>query len=64
MAGVSTRFYRRADLTLQFVATHHQGRLAQYFSCIVQRAKLGGMDEIGYLPFGRDDANLSVSIIG
>ena len=40
MAGISTRFISAADLTLQLVAAHHQGRLAQYFSRVVQRSKL------------------------
>ena len=30
------------------------GRLVQYFSRVVQRAKLVVIHEIGYLPFGRD----------
>lgn len=49
----SFRFIPVADLTLQLVAAHHQGRLAQYFSRVVQRSKLLVIDEIGYLPFGR-----------
>lgn len=63
MAGISTRFISAADLTLQLVAAHHQGRLAQYFSRVVQRSKLLVIDEIGYLPFGRDEANLFFNVI-
>lgn len=63
MAGISTRFISAANLTLQLVAAHHQGRLAQYFSHVVQRAKLLAIDEIGYLPFGRDEANLFFNVI-
>jgi len=59
MAGISTRFTSAADLTLQLVAAHHQGRLAQYFSRVVQRSKLLLIDEIDYLPFGRDETNCS-----
>ncbi|WLI39169.1 IS21-like element helper ATPase IstB [Pseudomonas hefeiensis] len=63
MAGISTKFITAADLTLQLVAAHHQGRLAQYFSRVVQRSKLLVIDEIGYLPFGRDEANLFFNVI-
>lgn len=48
---------------MQLVAAHHQGRLAQYFSRVVQRSKLLVIDEIGYLPFGRDEANLFFNVI-
>lgn len=61
--GISTKFITAADLTLQLVAAHHQGRLAQYFSRVVQRSKLLVIDEIGYLPFGRDEANLFFNVI-
>jgi DNA replication protein DnaC len=61
--GVIGETYNIADLTLQLVAAHHQGRLAQYFSRVVQRAKLLVIDEIGYLPFGRDEANLFFNVI-
>ncbi|WP_158244431.1 MULTISPECIES: IS21-like element helper ATPase IstB [unclassified Pseudomonas] len=63
MAGISTRFISAADLTLQLVAAHHQGRLAQHFSRVIQRSKLLVIDEIGYLPFGRDEANLFFNVI-
>jgi DNA replication protein DnaC len=49
MAGISTRFISAADLTLQLIAAHQQGRLAQYFSRVVQRSKLLVIDEVGYL---------------
>lgn len=62
IAGISTRFISAADLTSQLVAADHQGRLAQYFSRVVQRAKLL-VDEIDYLPFGRDEAYLFFNVI-
>lgn len=62
MASISTKFISTADLTSQLVAAHHQGRLAQYFSRAVQRSKLLVIDEIGYLPFGRDEANLFFNV--
>lgn len=50
-------------MSLQLVAAHHQGRLAQYFSRAVQCSKLLVIDEIGYLPLGRDEANLCFNVI-
>lgn len=63
IAGISTRFISAADLTLQLVAADQQDRLAQYFSRVVQRAKLLMIDEIDYLPFGRDEAYLFFNVI-
>lgn len=63
MAGLSTRFISAADLTMQLVAAHHQGRLSHYFSRIVQHPTLLVIDEVGYLPFGRDEANLFFNVV-
>jgi len=52
------RFLRR-----QLAAAHQRGRLKQYFNRAVLGPKLLVVDEIGYLPFGRDEANLFFSVI-
>ncbi|KWS99206.1 IS21-like element ISPsy4 family helper ATPase IstB, partial [Pseudomonas syringae] len=58
MAGIKTRFVTAADLMLQLTAAHRQERLKEYFSRVVMAPGLLVIDEIGYLPFGRDEANL------
>ena len=63
MAGIKTRFITAADLMIQLAAAHQQGRLKQYFNRAVLGPKLLIVDEIGYLPFGRDEANLFFSVV-
>lgn len=63
MAGIKTRFVSAADLMLQLAAAHHQGRLREYFNRVVIGPKLLVIDEIGYLPFGRDEANLFFNVV-
>jgi DNA replication protein DnaC len=63
MAGIKTRFVSAADLMLQLAAAHHQGRLREYFNRVVVGPKLLVIDEIGYLPFGRDEANLFFNVV-
>jgi DNA replication protein DnaC len=63
MAGIKTRFITAADLMIQLAAAHQQGRLKQYFNRAVLGPKLLVVDEIGYLPFGRDEANLFFSVV-
>jgi DNA replication protein DnaC/transposase len=59
MAGIKTRFIIAADLMIQLAAAKTQGRLQGYFN----RAVLLIVDEIGYLPFGRDEANLFFNVV-
>jgi len=62
-AGIKTRFVTAADLILQLSAAHQQHRLPQYIRRSVQAPKLLIIDEIGYLPFGREQANLFFQVV-
>lgn len=63
MAGIKTRFITAADLMLQLSTARQQGRLKEYFNRAVLGPKLLVVDEIGYLPFGRDEANLFFNVV-
>ncbi|MBG6078696.1 IS21-like element helper ATPase IstB [Rubrivivax gelatinosus] len=63
MAGHKVRFITAADLMLQLAAAKAQGRLKEYFNRAVLGPKLLVVDEIGYLPFGRDEANLFFNVV-
>lgn len=63
MAGIKTRFISAADLMLQLSVAHGQGRLREYFNRVVMGPRLLVIDEIGYLPFGRDEANLFFNVV-
>lgn len=63
MAGIKTRFITAADLMLQLAAACHQGRLKEYFNRAVMGPRLLVIDEIGYLPFGREEANLFFNVV-
>ena len=63
MAGIKTRFVSAADLMLQLTAAHRQERLREYFNRVVMGPRLLVIDEIGYLPFGRDEANLFFNVV-
>lgn len=63
MAGIKTRFITAADLMLQLATARQQGRLKEYFNRAVLGPKLLIVDEIGYLPFGRDEANLFFNVV-
>lgn len=63
MAGIKTRFITAADLMLQLGMAHRQNRLQQYFNRAVIGPRLLIVDEIGYLPFGREEANLFFNVV-
>jgi DNA replication protein DnaC len=63
MAGIKTRFITAADLMLQLSIAHKQERLKQYLNRAVIGPRLLIIDEIGYLPFGRDEANLFFNVV-
>ncbi|WP_423196338.1 MULTISPECIES: IS21-like element helper ATPase IstB [unclassified Cupriavidus] len=63
MAGHKARFISAADLMMQLAAAKAQGRLREYFNRAVLGPKLLVIDEIGYLPFGRDEANLFFNVV-
>lgn len=48
---------------LQLGAAKTQGRLREYFNRNVPGPKLLVVDEIGYLPFGREEANLFFNVV-
>jgi DNA replication protein DnaC len=58
-----TRFISAADLMLQLSTAHAQGKLKSYLQRVVLSPKLLIIDEIGYLPFGREEANLFFNVI-
>jgi DNA replication protein DnaC len=63
MAGHKSRFITAADLMMQLAAAKAQGRLKEYFNRAIIGPKLLVVDEIGYLPFGRDEANLFFNVV-
>ena len=63
MAGIKTRFISAADLMLQLATARNQGRLKEYFNRAIIGPRLLVVDEIGYLPFGREEANLFFNVV-
>ena len=63
MAGIKTRFITAADLMLQLATARKQERLQGYFNRAVIGPRLLVVDEIGYLPFGREEANLFFNVV-
>ncbi|MHB8248740.1 MAG: IS21-like element helper ATPase IstB [Acidithiobacillus sp.] len=63
MMGLRTRFVSAADLMLQLMAARRQDRLREYFNRVVMGPKLLVIDEIGYLPFGREETNLFFNVV-
>jgi DNA replication protein DnaC len=62
-AGFKTRFITAADLLLQLDTAQRQGRLKQSMQRSVNGPSLLIIDEIGYLPMSRDQANLFFQVI-
>jgi DNA replication protein DnaC len=56
-SNIKTRFVSAADLILQLTKAHRQGRLKEYLRQGVQSPRLLIIDEVGYLPFSRDEAS-------
>ncbi len=63
MNRLKTRFISAADLMLQLSVAHTQGKLKSYLQRVVLSPKLLIIDEIGYLPFGREEANLFFNVV-
>jgi len=61
--GIKVRFITAADLMLQLATAKKQERLESYIKRSVLGPKLLVIDEIGYLPFGREEANLFFNVI-
>jgi len=63
MAGTKTRVISSTDLMLQLETARQQGRLKEYFNRAVLSPRLLVIDEIGYQPFGREEANLVFNVV-
>ncbi|WP_250654787.1 IS21-like element helper ATPase IstB [Alkalimarinus coralli] len=63
MNGIKIRFITAADLMLQLATAKKQDRLEAYLKRSILAPKLLIIDEIGYLPFGREEANLFFNVI-
>jgi len=63
MAGLSIRFITAVDMMLQLMASHRQGDLKGYLNRVVGKPKLLFIDEVGYLPLGKMEANLFFLVV-
>ena len=63
MRGIKVRFITAADLMLQLATAKKQDRLDSYLQRSILTPRLLVIDEIGYLPFGRAEANLFFNVI-
>jgi DNA replication protein DnaC len=61
--GWKVRFTTAADLIITLEAAHRQGRIKETMQRIVASPKLIIIDEIGYLPLGREQANLFFQVV-
>jgi DNA replication protein DnaC len=61
--GYKTRFFTAADLVLMLEAAQRQGRYREVMHRAVNAYKLLIVDEIGYLPLSREQANLFFQIV-
>lgn len=62
-AGIKTRFITAADLIIAMAAAQRQDRLAPFIQRNVSAPRLLIIDEIGYLPMERDQANLFFQVV-
>ena len=61
--GYKTRFFSAADLVLMLEAAQRQGRYRQVMHRAVNAYRLLIIDEIGYLPMSREQANLFFQVV-
>ena len=61
--GWNVRFTSAADLVMALEAAQRQGRMKEALHRTVASPKLMIIDEIGYLPFGREQANLFFQVV-
>jgi DNA replication protein DnaC len=61
--GYKTRFFSAADLVLMLEAAQRQGRYRQVMHRAINAYKLAIIDEIGYLPMSREQANLFFQVV-
>ena len=62
-AGIKTRFVTAADLVLLLKVAQRQGRLKEALHRAVSMYRLLIIDETGYLPLSRDQANLLFQVV-
>jgi DNA replication protein DnaC len=62
-AGIRTRFMSAADLLMQLTTALRQNTLEQAIKRIVRPYRLLIIDELGYLPMNREQANLLFQVI-
>lgn len=60
--GKEVRFYRVGDLVSKLLEKHHKGTLDRFMRGI-KRAELIILDELGFVPFHKDGAELLFSLI-
>jgi len=63
LKGYKTRFLSAADLVLMLEAAQRQGRYREVMHRAVNAYKLLILDEIGYLPMSREQANLFFQVV-
>ena len=61
--GHKTQFFSAADLVLMLEAAQRQGRYRQVMHRTVNAYRLLIIDEIGYLPMSREQANLFFPVV-
>jgi DNA replication protein DnaC len=61
--GIKTRFITAADLMIQLALAKAQGRITEYMNRAVIGPRQLVIDELGHLPFGREEANLFFHVI-
>jgi DNA replication protein DnaC len=61
--GYKTRFFSAADLVLMLEAAQRQGRYREVMHRAINAYKLLVIDEIGYLPMTREQANLFFQVV-
>lgn len=62
-AGMKVRFVTAADLLLQLATAQRQDRYKNVFQRSVQIPRLLIIDEVGYLPFSREQADLFFQVV-
>ncbi|RWA52271.1 transposase [Cupriavidus sp. UYMSc13B] len=62
-AGIRTRFVTAADLLMQLTVAHQRNQLDVAVKRLVTQYKLLIVDEMGYLPMDREQANLLFQVV-
>lgn len=62
-ANIKTKFISAADLMLLLETAHRQGRYKDIMRRVINNARLLIIDEVGYLPMGREQANHFFQVI-